>query len=127
MDFMSKTLLWLASPATIDLKAANTIDLIKNILYYSAEQHKSILDTTLFDNEFFGILELIYKTYLQAAMLTFGQDRRLDGMQLSQFIVTEGNEEEKDALKKRGSGKVIEIIWDRAYETYIKEVCTPAH
>jgi hypothetical protein len=75
MKLMMQTLLWLASPEKIDLTAANTIDLVHNEIICPAEDQQSILETTLFDAQFFDILESSYKAHLRQAIITFGVEQ----------------------------------------------------
>jgi hypothetical protein len=64
MTIMTRTLLWLASPEKFLLKLPNTIDLVHDQILGSPEALMSIMDTSLFDCDFFEILEMAYKRHL---------------------------------------------------------------
>ena len=71
---MVNTILWLASPAKIDLDAQNTVELVKEVIMYPMEELNSILDASLFDHNFFQILKDAYMDHLHSVILTFAME-----------------------------------------------------
>ena len=122
LSHMVHVLLWLASPEKIDLKAVNTVDLVNELVTYSAEALNSVLDTTFFDSQFFQILEDSYMDYLKPAMITFGQEG--DGNvfdQAATIVPASDNEDESESSAEKGkkSSQDYEIRWRRAFKNYM--------
>ena len=98
LSHMVHVLLWLASPEKMDLNAVNTVDLVNELVTYSAEALNSVLDTTFFDSQFFQILEDSYMNYLKPAMITFGQED--DGNMINQattIVQASNNKDESES------------------------------
>ena len=71
---MTQMLLWLASRAEpIDLNADKAINELHSQVIKTTVEQESILDTSMFDHDFFQILEDSYTSHLRQAIISFGQ------------------------------------------------------
>jgi hypothetical protein len=80
----------------------------------------SITDTSLFDCEFFSILEMAYKRHLQPALVTFGQGM-MSAVDLKEFIVA--SEEDDEDVDMQVDDETVEVVWEKAFKAYGAEVC----
>jgi hypothetical protein len=122
LTLMVQIMLWLASPQKIDLKAANTIDLVHEQVFYSFQELRSILDTSLLDAEFFQILENAYMDHLKDAMVTFAQEDDEHAFDPSDTLATPDLDDNKRPIPRERTSDV-ELVWSKAFPGYIKDVC----
>jgi hypothetical protein len=120
MTIMTRTLLWLASPEKLLLKLPNTIDLVHDQILGSPEALMSITDTSLFNCDFFEILEMAYKRQLQPALITFGQGM-MSAINLKEFIVASDEDDEDEDMQVEH--ETVEVVWEKVFKFYDIEVC----
>lgn len=135
--------MWLASTDMIDLQAANTVKLVREQITYPMNGLNPILDNSLFDYEFFDILEKAYKLHLRKAMITFGQTEDMEDVDMDALIAPKDDDDEEEEQEgnkgqgTKGKGKerdddsdkednvpdTAELLWRKAFPIYIASLC----
>ena len=118
---MTNILLWLASDDgnNLDLSDKEACYVVSTKAFEYPENLASITETTLFDGEFFHILEEGYMCHLKLAIISFGREEIMKDVSPSSYIIDVEEQDEDLAAPPLQEPNKVKILWSDAYSSYI--------